>query len=209
MIARMWQSTGAEILQMDVKKHDEVLAATSHLPHLLAFSLVDSLAQESESLDIFRYAAGGFRDFTRIAASDPTMWSDVCGANKHAVLQQIEIFSKGLNRLKQAIEADDEQSIKGIFIRARAAREHFGKMLTGTAYAADSQQKNTSFYIEPNSVLKGLIKVPGDKSISHRAIIFAALGDGISEISGFLNSEDSMATGPGVARYGSRYRRAP
>ncbi|EPJ44951.1 MAG: 3-phosphoshikimate 1-pcarboxyvinyltransferase prephenate dehydrogenase [Osedax symbiont Rs1] len=194
MIARMWQSTGAEILQMDVKKHDEVLAATSHLPHLLAFSLVDSLAQESESLDIFRYAAGGFRDFTRIAASDPTMWSDVCGANKHAVLQQIEIFSKGLNRLKQAIEADDEQSIKGIFIRARAAREHFGKMLTGTAYAADSQQKNISFFIEPNSVLKGQIKVPGDKSISHRAIIFAALGDGISEINGFLNSEDSMAT---------------
>ena len=193
-IARMWQSTGAEVLQMEIDKHDEVLAATSHLPHLLAFSLVDSLAKESASLDIFRYAAGGFRDFTRIAASDPTMWSDVCGANKQAILQQIEIFSKGLLSLKSAIEEDDEQSIVGIFTRARAARERFGKMLTGTAYAANSAAKNISFYVQPGSILQGQVSVPGDKSISHRAIIFAALGKGVSEINGFLNSEDSMAT---------------
>jgi 3-phosphoshikimate 1-carboxyvinyltransferase len=194
-IARMWQSTGAEVLQMDVSKHDEVLAATSHLPHLLAFSLVDSLAKESASLDIFRYAAGGFRDFTRIAASDPTMWSDVCGANKQAILQQINLFSDGLANLKAAIEHDDEQSIKGIFIRARAAREHFGRMLEGTAYSkTNSANKNVSFIVKPGAALIGEIIIPGDKSISHRAIFFAALADGISHINGFLNSEDSMAT---------------
>ena len=193
-IARMWQSTGAEVLQMQVEKHDEVLAATSHLPHLLAFSLVDSLAKESDSLDIFRYAAGGFRDFTRIAASDPTMWSDVCGANKSAILQQIDIFSQGLDNLKQAIIDEDEQIIKGIFIRARAAREHFGKMLTGTAYAADSENKNVTFELQPGSCLSGEITVPGDKSISHRAIIMAALAEGVSYLDGFLQSEDSMAT---------------
>lgn len=194
-IARMWQSTGAEVLQMDVTKHDEVLAATSHLPHLLAFSLVDSLAKESASLDIFRYAAGGFRDFTRIAASDPTMWSDVCGANKQAILQQINLFSDGLANLKAAIEQDDEQSIKGIFTRARAAREHFGRMLEGTAYSkTHSVNKNISFVIKPGAALSGEIIIPGDKSISHRAVFFAAIANGISHINGFLNSEDSMAT---------------
>jgi 3-phosphoshikimate 1-carboxyvinyltransferase len=96
--------------------------------------------------------------------------------------------------LRQAIVTEDEQQIKGVFIRARAAREHFGKMLTGTAYAADSEKKDTTFYIKPGSTLTGEISVPGDKSISHRAIILAALGDGISFITGFLQSEDSMAT---------------
>ena len=193
-IARMWQSTGAEVLQMDVKKHDQVLAATSHLPHLLAFSLVDSLAKESASLDIFRYAAGGFRDFTRIAASDPTMWSDVCGANKQAVLEQIEIFSKGLATLKNAIEDENEQEIKAIFSRAKEAREHFGKMLQGTAYDKNAKRGNTHFFIEPGSLMAGEAVVPGDKSISHRAIFIAALADGVSEIKGFLHSDDSMVT---------------
>src|SRR5690606_16140174 len=74
LVTRMWQSTGAQVIRMDVARHDEVLAATSHLPHLIAFSLVDTLAGEDDNKEIFRYAAGGFRDFTRIAASDPTMW---------------------------------------------------------------------------------------------------------------------------------------
>jgi len=193
-IARMWQSVGAEVLQMDVEKHDKVLAATSHLPHLLAFSLVDSLAKESASLDIFRYAAGGFRDFTRIAASDPTMWSDVCGANKQAILSQIATFTQGLDRLKLAIEDEDETTIKEVFSSAKAAREHFGKMLEGTAYAANVNKKNTHFFVEPGSFLSGQALVPGDKSISHRAIFLAALADGVSEIRGFLHSEDSMVT---------------
>lgn len=193
-VARMWQSTGAEVLQMDVKKHDQVLAATSHLPHILAFSLVDSLAKESVSLDIFRYAAGGFRDFTRIAASDPTMWSDVCGANKQAILEQIEIFSNGLETLKKAIQDENEQQIKETFSRAKKAREHFGKMLQGTAYDKSAKQTNTDFFIEPGSLIKGETFVPGDKSISHRAIFIAALAPGVSEIKGFLHSEDSMVT---------------
>lgn len=193
-VARMWQSTGAEVLQMDVKKHDDVLAATSHLPHLLAFSLVDSLAKESQSLDIFRYAAGGFRDFTRIAASDPTMWSDVCGANKTALLNQIDIFTQGLEQLKDAIVSEDDQMIKGVFTRAKAAREHFGKMLAGSAYASNTGQVNVTYVAMPSDKLVGTVQVPGDKSISHRSIILAAIADGVSEITGFLQSEDSMAT---------------
>ncbi len=83
---------GADVEHMEVEHHDEVLAATSHLPHLLAFTLVDSLAKRSENLEIFRYAAGGFRDFTRIAGSDPVMWHDIFLANREAVLRTLDVF---------------------------------------------------------------------------------------------------------------------
>ena len=78
----MWASTGAEVVDMAVAEHDAVLAATSHLPHVLAYALVDALAQSAASDDIFRFAAGGFRDFTRIASSDPAMWRDIAIANR-------------------------------------------------------------------------------------------------------------------------------
>lgn len=138
LIAEVWQSLGAEVLQMEPQRHDEVLAATSHLPHLLAFSLVDTLAHEEENKDIFRYAAGGFRDFTRIAASDPVMWHDICQANRDALLDQIDQFTNGLSRLRQAIETEDSQTLLGIFTRARIAREYFSTLLAGTAYELPS-----------------------------------------------------------------------
>ncbi|QEW05689.1 prephenate dehydrogenase/arogenate dehydrogenase family protein [Nitrincola iocasae] len=138
LVAELWQSLGAEVLQMEPHRHDEVLAATSHLPHLLAFSLVDTLAHEEEKKDIFRYAAGGFRDFTRIAASDPVMWHDICQANRDALLDQIDQFTMGLSRLRQAIDTEDSQTLLGIFTRARIAREYFSTLLTGTAYELSS-----------------------------------------------------------------------
>jgi prephenate dehydrogenase len=85
-ITQMWKAAGADVLSMTVADHDEILAHTSHLPHLLAFNLVEQLASRSDNLDIFRFAAGGFRDFTRIAASDPQMWHDIFLANKKAIL---------------------------------------------------------------------------------------------------------------------------
>lgn len=194
LISRMWQSTGAEVLRMDVARHDEVLAATSHLPHILAFSLVDTLAKDQESKEIFRYAAGGFRDFTRIAASDPTMWHDVCIANRTELLNQLDAFTAGLARLRSAIETQDSQTMLGVFTRAKAAREHFNKMLSGTAYSLTQQQKSSRFIVRSGTSLQGAIRVPGDKSISHRAVMLGALAEGVTSISGFLESEDSQAT---------------
>ena len=194
LISRMWQSAGAEVLRMDVARHDEVLAATSHLPHILAFSLVDTLAKDQESKEIFRYAAGGFRDFTRIAASDPTMWHDVCIANRTELLNQLDAFTQGLSRLRSAIEAQDSQTMLGVFTRAKAAREHFNKMLSGTAYSLTQQQKPSRFIVRSGTALQGAIRVPGDKSISHRAVMLGALAEGVTSISGFLESEDSQAT---------------
>lgn len=194
LIARMWLCTGAEVLQMDVARHDEVLAATSHLPHLLAFSLVDTLAKEQDNTEIFRYAAGGFRDFTRIAASDPTMWHDVCIANKQEILNQIDNFTDGLATLRQAIVADDSQSMLGIFTRAKSARERFSKMLSGTAYSQATNNSQVTFHVRSATPIQGRIRVPGDKSISHRAVMLGALAEGVTNISGFLESEDSLAT---------------
>ncbi len=192
-ITEMWQAAGAEVLTMDIERHDEVLAATSHLPHMLAFSLVDTLASQDESLEIFRYAAGGFRDFTRIAASDPVMWRDIYIANKPAVLQALTEFEQGLSRLRTAIEESDSDAMLGIFTRAKAAREHFSRILDNSAYIP-MQNKLIHYRTAPGSALSGRIRVPGDKSISHRSIMLGSLAEGVTHVKGFLEGEDSLAT---------------
>jgi len=190
----LWEGCGATVLTMSVAYHDEVLAATSHLPHLIAFSLVDTLAGEDENLDIFRYAAGGFRDFTRIAASDPVMWHDIFLSNKDAVLRVIDHFTHDLDQLRTAIANGDGATMLRVFSRAKAAREHFSKMLSGQAYVTNNSQNQVTFRLQPGGSIAGDIRVPGDKSISHRSIMLGALADGITEVKGFLEGEDSLAT---------------
>ncbi len=124
-VRSMWEKTGAQVVQMDVDHHDDVLAATSHLPHLLAYSLVDTLSQLDEKTEIFKYAAGGFRDFTRIASSDPTMWHDICLSNSTAILAALDIFSRDLKKLEQALKEKDSQFILDIFQRAKKSRDTF------------------------------------------------------------------------------------
>ncbi|HXH04053.1 MAG TPA: prephenate dehydrogenase/arogenate dehydrogenase family protein [Candidatus Competibacteraceae bacterium] len=120
----MWQVTGAEVVDMGVRHHDEVLAATSHLPHVLAYALVDSLARMDDRAEIFRYAAGGFRDFTRIASSDPTMWHDICLANRDCLLEVVAQFRYDLERLTEAVQRGDSATIMDIFRRAKQARDN-------------------------------------------------------------------------------------
>ncbi len=129
IIRAMWQSTGAEVVDMEVAEHDAVLAATSHLPHVLAYTLVDALAQSDASEDIFRFAAGGFRDFTRIASSDPVMWRDISIANKKALIEAIAMFSERLDGLRHAIESEDAEGLLEIFSRAKGARDEFATIL--------------------------------------------------------------------------------
>jgi prephenate dehydrogenase len=136
LIRAMWDSTGAEVVDMTVTAHDAVLAATSHLPHVLAYALVDALAQSDASDDIFRFAAGGFRDFTRIASSDPVMWRDIAVANKGALLDAIDSFSEHLTRLRQAVAEDNAEQLFDTFSRAKRARDEFAASL-----AQRSQQK--------------------------------------------------------------------
>lgn len=129
LVRDMWLATGAEVVSMDVAQHDAVLAATSHLPHVLAYALVDALAQSDASEEIFRCAAGGFRDFTRIASSDPVMWRDIAIANREALLAAIDLFSEHLGQLREAVAAEDSQGMHQTFTRAKAARDEFAAIL--------------------------------------------------------------------------------
>jgi cyclohexadieny/prephenate dehydrogenase len=125
LVTRMWQAVGAEVLNMSVAEHDEVLGATSHLPHVIAYSLVDTLAQDIHNPNIFRYAAGGFRDFTRIASSDPVMWHDIMRANKDAILQSMDLFIDNLMRMRTGIEQENSDYLLTVFSRAKEARDEF------------------------------------------------------------------------------------
>ena len=124
-VASMWRACGAEVVSMDVKRHDRVLAATSHLPHMLAFGLVDALARMDEHDDIFRFAAGGFRDFTRIASSNPVMWHDICIANREALAGVMHDFADEMKDLANTIEQGDGEHLLAVFERAKAARDAY------------------------------------------------------------------------------------
>lgn len=124
-VKTMWQQAGADVVEMGVEEHDEILGATSHLPHMLAYALVDALDTQERHDDILRFAAGGFRDFSRIASSDPTMWKDIALANRQAILTMIDLFSDGLAQLRADIDASDEQALIGTFERAKHARDDF------------------------------------------------------------------------------------
>jgi prephenate dehydrogenase len=124
-VEAMWRACGAEVTTMSVEHHDEVLAATSHLPHMLAFGLVDALARLKENDEIFRYAAGGFRDFTRIASSSPVMWRDICVANRDALSRMLERFAEEMNDLADTIRRGDGDHLLEIFGRAKAARDRY------------------------------------------------------------------------------------
>ena len=125
LVESLWRLTGAEVLQMSVEHHDEVLAATSHLPHLLAFALVDTLSQQGASEEIFRYAAGGFRDFTRIASSDPVMWRDIFVANGAATVKILDKYTADLQTLRAALLKGDAALLHDMFKRARQSRAAF------------------------------------------------------------------------------------
>jgi prephenate dehydrogenase len=122
-IDAMWRECGADIEYLDIEHHDKVLAATSHLPHMLAYALVHHLSNLNEHEEIFRYAAGGFRDFTRIASSDPVMWRDVCIANGDAVVELIEQYQGELDRVAAAIKEGDADGLLRLFGRAKSERD--------------------------------------------------------------------------------------
>jgi cyclohexadieny/prephenate dehydrogenase len=123
-IAEFWRRLGANVETMDPRHHDRVLAVTSHLPHLIAYTIVGTASdmEEVTQSEVIKYSAGGFRDFTRIAASDPTMWRDVFLANKEAVLEMLQRFSEDLTALQRAIRWGDGDALFDLFTRTRAVR---------------------------------------------------------------------------------------
>jgi prephenate dehydrogenase len=121
-VRALWETCGATVREMTPQAHDEVFAAVSHLPHLLAFALVEDIASRSNSEELFSYAASGFRDFTRIAGSSPEMWRDICLANRSALLKELEVYQAQLERLRAMLEQADGAALERVFSHASAAR---------------------------------------------------------------------------------------
>ena len=123
LVTGMWRLAGATVLQMSPERHDALLAATSHLPHMVAYSLVSCLAKHPESDELFRLAAGGFYDFTRIASSDPVMWRDIGLTNTGPLLRAMRSFRSELDALIQVLESGDGEALEQTFSRAKQARD--------------------------------------------------------------------------------------
>jgi prephenate dehydrogenase len=125
----MWEAAGASVHLMDPAHHDDILAGTSHLPHMLAFGLVNTLADLDDTREIFEYAAGGFRDFTRIASSDPVMWRDICVANRDAINRMMTHYVEDMLELAEVIRAADGDKLLQIFSHAKETRDRFVQFL--------------------------------------------------------------------------------
>ncbi|HEY4316946.1 MAG TPA: prephenate dehydrogenase/arogenate dehydrogenase family protein [Herbaspirillum sp.] len=122
LVERAWELCQARIHRLDPQQHDRVFAAVSHLPHLLAFGLVDELAQHKDAELLFQYAASGFRDFTRIAASSPEMWRDIALANRPALLGELDAYLAHLQSMRALLDNCDGDGLLGVFANARRAR---------------------------------------------------------------------------------------
>ncbi len=125
ILCEFWQNLGSNVEIMDAKHHDLVVAITSHVPHLIAYNIVGTASELEEvaKSEVIKYSAGGFRDFTRIAASDPIMWRDVFLTNRDAVLEMLEKFLRDLAKLQRAVEIGDGDMLKKLFTRTRAIRK--------------------------------------------------------------------------------------
>ena len=119
----LWQALGAKVETMTAQQHDEIFAATSHLPHLLAFSLVDMLNEHDELGDVFQYTAGGFRDFTRIASSDAIMWRDIAIYNSEAISKWLKNYGQAIEELTGLVESKDAKALFHLFSEAKKARD--------------------------------------------------------------------------------------
>ncbi|MDO9282674.1 MAG: prephenate dehydrogenase/arogenate dehydrogenase family protein [Methylotenera sp.] len=124
-VRELWQTCGATVSEMPAETHDGIFAAVSHLPHLLAFALVDEVASRANAEQLFGFAASGFRDFTRIAGSHPEMWRDISLANKTALLNEITAYQNELSDLKQMLEREDGDALFALFERASVARNNW------------------------------------------------------------------------------------
>lgn len=121
-VRRIWEACGAAVSEMSPEEHDEVFAAVSHLPHLLSFALVHDLAERKNRDLLLSHAASGFRDFTRIAASSPEMWRDICLSNRDALIHEIDRYAKELGTVRQALAEGDAARLEEIFSKARSIR---------------------------------------------------------------------------------------
>jgi prephenate dehydrogenase len=139
-VEHAWQQCGALIHRLTAEEHDAVFAAVSHLPHLLAYALVDDIASRDNQALLFQYAASGFRDFTRIAGSSPEMWRDIALANRSALLAEVDAYVAQLTQLRALLAAGDGAAMENMFGRAQAARQAWIAAIEAAEHARSYEQ---------------------------------------------------------------------
>ena len=124
-VSDLWKSLGSEVIEMDPFLHDKVFASVSHLPHVVAYSMVDSIAELSRGIgvDLFQFAGGGFRDFTRIALSDPVMWRDICIENRENILEALKVFKSSIEKAERLIKDANDRELQKFFEEAKQCRK--------------------------------------------------------------------------------------
>jgi prephenate dehydrogenase len=125
LVQRLWQSCGASVSKMSEDKHDKIFSAVSHLPHIVSYTLVEMMNRRDDAEDLFDFAAGGFRDFSRIAGSSPEMWVDICRANYSPILDDVETFISSLEKIRELLRSEDYQGLRKIFDAAAIARNNW------------------------------------------------------------------------------------
>lgn len=195
-VMNLWQKLGADVHGMSAERHDVVLAGTSHLPHLLAYTLVntlvDSVSQPDRAQQVFDYAAGGFADFSRIASSDPAMWRDIFIANKNATIDVLDAYVAELKKMRHKLMISDGEGMQNDFSRAKFMRDEFIKRFRPDTINLQDNNKSEKKFIEspevitvfPGSFLSGSFRPATKTSIAIDAILFHSQQQGVFELSG-------------------------
>lgn len=199
-VMNMWQKLGADVHGMSAERHDVVLAGTSHLPHLLAFALVntlvDSVSQPDRAQQVFDYAAGGFADFSRIASSDPEMWRDIFLANKNATIDVLDAYVAELNKMRHKLMTNDGQGLQNDFSKAKFIRDEFVRRFRPNINNKTDNNMLDAFFSEkyeaisvyPGSFLFGQYRPPADSTTAIELISRHAQGQGVFEFNGVPES---------------------
>ncbi|MBE8182224.1 MAG: 3-phosphoshikimate 1-carboxyvinyltransferase [Candidatus Portiera sp.] len=187
-LAEFWQAIKSVIFYMDVNQHDKVFSHTSHLPHLLAYTLIGSLASDKNLAGFMNYSGGGLRDFCRIASSDEKMWSDIFTTNKDQLIKSISRFQNFLGEARHALQSDDKEGLFNSLCKSRKAKQLLEDSHGG------NRDDEIDYIVSPCTKINGEIRVDSDKSISHRSIIIGSLATGSTQINNFLGAEDTINT---------------
>lgn len=193
LVMAVWQALGAEVHLMSVERHDQVLAATSHLPHLLAYTLVntltDAVAEPDQTRQVFDYAAGGFADFSRIASSDPVMWRDIFMSNADATVQVLDAYMLELQRMRQLIRRVDGDGMFKEFTRAKQVRDDFIQRFRGQPAPTEATNR-LLLTCYPGFALLGSYRPAAHRDVTLKALDAAIAQPGTTVIEGVMPSAD-------------------
>lgn len=202
-VMQLWQVLGADVHAMTWQRHDEVLAGTSHLPHLLAYTLVntlvDSVSESDRAQQVFDYAAGGFADFSRIASSDPRMWRDIFLANRDATVDVLDAYIKSLADMRHRLLVADGDGLQAEFARAKRVRDEFIRRFRPSAQegtdAAPSgfNIESSRLCVRPGSSLLGQYRAPANVDVALEVLRRGVAGDGLRRVDGFPESVAALA----------------